>query len=459
MSVVPSTVARATSVRSASEPASGPPGQPTDVERLANLTKANPAAAAAARALITAGHSIGKAVEWMEKAIQPTPGSNTPPVHAGPTTATGVPATPTAGQRSGSAPPTSTPKQNGKRRAQEDGDTRKAKKTRPSAPHRALSPEYRTEDEDDGLDLDESRVNTTSYAEKWPADRIVKQVRALNYVPMWYFSDAGCALAAKERRDGTSQAIFMQLDGGLKPTGHPNSLIDDHRLSPEDFANAASLWVDVALRAGVSRRMVDSMILLNAKLIHTALWRQNAVIAMRWHDHQRSTWLEKRHEKGHFKLEALGSDALEDIRVATAAEDKAKAEARIAALEAIILQGRAGQGSQGPHKTSNFRSTGGAGPSNSTRGSGSFSACLRCGSSQQHKVNRCLPAKRIDGSAPTLVADPTWTNGVKFADNGDRICINYNTSSCSGCKNPHRCTWCGGQGHGHQQCPTAPHRA
>ncbi|CAD6891158.1 unnamed protein product, partial [Tilletia laevis] len=271
--------------------------------------------------------------------------------------------------------------------------------------------------------------------------------------------DAGCALAAKERRDGTSQAIFMQLDGGLKPTGHPNSLIDDHRLSPEDFANAASLWVDVALRAGVSRRMVDSMILLNAKLIHTALWRQNAVIAMRWHDHQRSTWSEKRHEKGHFKLEALGSDALEDIRVATAAEDKAKAEARIAALEAIILQGRAGQGSQGPHKTSNFRSTGGAGPSNSTRGSGSFSACLRCGSSQQHKVNRCLPAKRIDGSAPTLVADPTWTNGVKFADNGDRICINYNTSSCSGCKNPHRCTWCGGQGHGHQQCPTAPHRA
>ncbi|CAD6891403.1 unnamed protein product [Tilletia laevis] len=81
MSVVPSTVARATSVRSASEPASGPPGQPTDVERLANLTKANPAAAAAARALITAGHSIGKAVEWMEKAIQPTPGSNTPPAH------------------------------------------------------------------------------------------------------------------------------------------------------------------------------------------------------------------------------------------------------------------------------------------------------------------------------------------------------------------------------------------
>ncbi|KAE8237795.1 hypothetical protein A4X06_0g9104, partial [Tilletia controversa] len=315
------------------------------------------------------------------------------------------------------------------------------------------------EDEDDGLDLDESRVNTTSYAEKWPADRIVKQVRALNYVPMWYFTDAGCALAAKERRDGTIQAIFMQLDGGLKPTGHPNSLIDDHRLSPEDFVNAASLWVDVALRAGVSRRMVDSMILFNAKLIHTALWRQNAVIAMRWHDHQRSTWSEKRHEKGHFKLEALGSDALEDIRVATAAEDKAKAEARIAALEAIILQGRVGQGNQGPHKTSSFRSTGGAGPSNSTRGSGSFSACLRCGSAQQHKVNRCLPTKRIDGSAPTLVADTTWTNGVKFADNGDRICINYNTSSCSGCKNPHRCTWCGGQIHGHQQCPAAPHRA
>ncbi|CAD6977831.1 unnamed protein product, partial [Tilletia controversa] len=395
MSVVPSTIARAASERAASEPASGLPGQPSDVERLANLAKANPAAAAAARALITAGHSISKAVDWMENAIRPTPGSNTPPAQAGPAPATGVPANPTAGQRSGSAPPTSTPKQNGKRRAQEDGDKRKAKKTRPSAPHRALSPEYHTEDEDDGLDLDESRVNTTSYAEKWPADRIVKQVRALNYVPMWYFTDAGCALAAKERRDGTIQAIFMQLDGGLKPTGHPNSLIDDHRLSPGGLCQCGQ---------------------------------------------PRSTWSEKRHEKGHFKLEALGSDALEDIRVATAAEDKAKAEARIAALEAIILQGRVGQGNQGPHKTSSFRSTGGAGPSNSTRGSGSFSACLRCGSAQQHKVNRCLPTKRIDGSAPTLVADTTWTNGVKFADNGDRICINYNTSSCSGCKNPHRCT-------------------
>ncbi|KAE8235920.1 hypothetical protein A4X13_0g9330 [Tilletia indica] len=462
MLVLPSTTQRASSEPPPSQ-APPPPVAPTDVERLAKLTRTNPAAAEAARALITAGRSIGQAVDMMESVVQ---AQATPARKVSAQGNHATPATPNTVRRSGSEPPTPTAKQTNKRPADKEVAREKAKKARHVPRHRAVSPEYDTEEEDDGLDLDPTRVNTASYAAKWPADRIVKQVRAHNYVPMWYFTDAGCALAAKERKDGTSQSIFVQLDGGLKPTGHPDSLVVDHQLSPYDFGCAASLWVDVATRIGVSKRMVDSMVLLNAKLLTSALWRQDPVIAMRWHDHQRSTWAEKRHQKNHFTLDALDKEALEEIRVATAKEEKAEGEARAARLEALLQTLLAGQasGSQAQSKGNNFRSAGGAGPSHSSRGaanthSGGLSACLRCGSTHQHKVNKCLPAKRVDGSALTLVADPSWTNAVKFADNGDRICINYNTSSCPGCRNRHRCTWCGSQGHGHQQCPTAPHRA
>ncbi|KAE8222574.1 hypothetical protein CF319_g4254 [Tilletia indica] len=124
----------------------------------------------------------------------------------------------------------------------------------------------------------------------WPSERVVKLVKASNYVPMWYFTAAGCRHAAKERRNGTEQTIFWHEGGGMKPAGHPAALVDDHHLPPLEFHDAASLWVEVATRAKVSKRVLDFMILFNHEVFGSSTWRTDPVSMIQLHNHQRSTW-------------------------------------------------------------------------------------------------------------------------------------------------------------------------
>ncbi|KAE8269419.1 hypothetical protein A4X09_0g2936 [Tilletia walkeri] len=163
---------------------------------------------------------------------------------------------------------------------------------------RAATPHHEDTDEEvDGLDIDPTRINTNPFAEMWPSERVVKLVKANNYVPMWYFTAAGCRQAAKERRDESGQTMFWQESGGTKAAGHPDSLVEDHHLAPLDFHNATSLWVEVATRVKVSKRVLDSMILLNHDIFNSQAWRTEPVSTIKLHDHQRSTWSKRRHQR------------------------------------------------------------------------------------------------------------------------------------------------------------------
>ncbi|CAD6945162.1 unnamed protein product [Tilletia controversa] len=450
-----------------------PPIEPTanleaasDMKNLADLTRTNPAAAAAVRALIKADHTIGAALAMMQTAM----------ATAAPPKAQDRPSTPKRDHArrpgcSNSAPLSPSPLPNRKRVAPHEND---APRKKPTKGARATTPIIvGSEEEDDGLDIDYGARNHNSFEEHWPSNKICRLVKSLDFVDMWFFTPAGCRAAAKDRRDGTEQAMLLQADGTLKPAGPPQSLVKDWDLDAHDFRSAADKWLKVAMKMGVSTRMQNSIALLNNEICGHESWSTEPTPLIRWHHHQRETWARDRFTPGCYALHALDPATYANIRLrgAVAASDAANTRSAIAeAAVATMRQQQQGSTSsrQANHQPQgdNFRHAGGAGDRTTTQHSsstpsGSGIACLRCGSSRSHHFPRCNSSTRSDGSSLRVDHDQ-HKGGLQFIATREPACVQFNTRGCEyrerDCRRQHRCTWCTGRDHGHQQCRQAPHR-
>ncbi|CAD6973127.1 unnamed protein product [Tilletia controversa] len=309
-----------------------PPIEPTanleaasDMKNLADLTRTNPAAAAAVRALIKADHTIGAALAMMQTAM----------ATAAPPKAQDRPSTPKRDHarrpgRSNSAPLSPSPLPNRKRVAPHEND---APRKKPTKGARATTPIIvGSEEEDDGLDIDYGARNHNSFEEHWPSNKICRLVKSLDFVDMWFFTPAGCRAAAKDRRDGTEQAMLLQADGTLKPAGPPQTLVKDRDLDAHDFRSAADKWLKVAMKMGVSTRMQNSIALLNNEICGHESWSTEPTPLIRWHHHQRETWARDRFTPGCYALHALDPATYANIRLrgAVAASDAANTRSAIA---------------------------------------------------------------------------------------------------------------------------------
>ncbi|CAD7061902.1 unnamed protein product [Tilletia caries] len=309
-----------------------PPIEPTanleaasDMKNLADLTRTNPAAAAAVRALIKADHTIGAALAMMQTAM----------ATAAPPKAQDRPSTPKRDHArrpgcSNSAPLSPSPLPNRKRVAPHEND---APRKKPTKGARATTPIIvGSEEEDDGLDIDYGARNHNSFEEHWPSNKICRLVKSLDFVDMWFFTPAGCRAAAKDRRDGTEQAMLLQADGTLKPAGPPQTLVKDWDLDAHDFRSAADKWLKVAMKMGVSTRMQNSIALLNNEICGHESWSTEPTPLILWHHHQRETWARDRFTPGCYALHALDPATYANIRLrgAVAASDAANTRSAIA---------------------------------------------------------------------------------------------------------------------------------
>ncbi|KAE8237029.1 hypothetical protein A4X03_0g9244 [Tilletia caries] len=435
-----------------------PNSEAPDMRQLAELTKANPAAATAVRGLIKSGQSVGAALQLMSAAVAAAPTTSAVAGNLRP------PTTPTGQGGAGrsrrmSAPPSPSPVVGQKRQADADSVPRKKQAKQPI--HRALSPTL----DGDGLDIDYGATNRNAFEESWPSSKVELKVKNLDFVAMWYFTPAGCKHAAKERKDGATRPMIYHSDGTFKPAAPPIGEVEDWFLEPHVFRAATDKWVKVAIKMGVSERMQQSMAMLNSAICNHDDWETNPAPLMRWHHHQRETWARDRHAPACYPLEALNPDTYDGIKVKGAVAASSAAEKRAREAEAAIAEMRQEIATLASQRLGdNFRRAGGAGTGQArashtqTAPPATAMACLRCGSTRSHSYATCTGQARSDGSARQVDYDPI-NKRMSFTDTGDSVCMGFNTRGCHDprCRRLHRCTWCKGRDHGHQQCTRAPH--
>ncbi|KAE8180535.1 hypothetical protein CF336_g9254 [Tilletia laevis] len=461
-----------------------PDGDAENARRLEELAESNPPAANLARVLITAGHSIPAAIQMVMAAVAPAAppveGQGTPNGGSAPGSpdrarivAVGTPRRQegdVANIRGGSVPPPS-PSLARQRRVREELSPSPSAKRQKAA----------TGDDADAKALADFEPNPTylnphEVDEVWPAERICKQVKRLEFIWIWHFTPAGCRQAEEQRADGTDEAMVMQSDGSFKPAVSTR-VTKDELLPAHQFQAAAALWLRVATRMKVPSDILCAMTLLNTKIFGHPHWQTDPATLQVWHAHQRRSWatyMANPEVEKPFSLHALNPSTYSSLQLRGAVHAAQSAERRAQRAEALVAALTSSIKSQSskvrdPPATF-FRQAGGAGPSTfNIRGSASSGrhsyskACLRCGgaATADQQVNKCMPAQRTDGSLPILEIDPGWRNVIRFQDTRERACIPFNLpGGCRGdCKgNAHRCTWCGSHGHSHQDCSQAPHR-
>ncbi|CAD6898639.1 unnamed protein product, partial [Tilletia caries] len=331
-----------------------PNSEAPDMRQLAELTKANPAAATAVRGLIKSGQSVGAALQLMSAAVAAAPTTSTVAGNLRP------PTTPTGQVGAGrsrrmSAPPSPSPIVGQKRQA--DADSVPRKKQSKQSVHRALSPTL----DGDGLDIDYGATNRNAFEESWPSSKVELKVKNLDFVAMWYFTPAGCKHAAKERKDGATRPMIYHSDGTFKPAAPPIGEVEDWFLDPHVFRAATDKWVKVAIKMGVSERMQQSMAMLNSAICNHDDWETNPAPLMRWHHHQRETWARDRHAPACYPLEALNPDTYDGIKVKGAVAASSAAEKRAREAEAAIAEMRQEIATLASQRLGdNFRRAGGA---------------------------------------------------------------------------------------------------
>ncbi|CAD6890431.1 unnamed protein product, partial [Tilletia caries] len=192
-----------------------PDGNAENARRLEELAESNPPAANLPRALITAGHSIPAAIQMVMAAVAPAAppveGQGTPNGGSAPGSpdrarivAVGTPRRQegdVANIRGGSVPPPS-PSLARQRRVREELSPSPSAKRQKAA----------TGDDADAKALADFEPNPTylnphEVDEVWPAERICKQVKRLEFIWIWHFTPAGCRQAEEQRADGTDEAM------------------------------------------------------------------------------------------------------------------------------------------------------------------------------------------------------------------------------------------------------------
>ncbi|KAE8217277.1 hypothetical protein CF326_g9498 [Tilletia indica] len=431
--------------------------QTGDFQLLAEFLRDQPEAKDVVHALIKLKKSIPEAISMARSAFAGTPAKpvTQPRANVSPTLETGPPRTPRRARRE-SAPPSPSPQRTRKRK--EDSGDQESYSKRP----RQGATDLMNLTEEDFLG-----ENDASFAELWPSAQTVAKIRKGEFVNMWYLTPAGCRHAALHKKRGTDENMLPQVDGSWKQVGHPTALVDDWDLSPNDFNTATGLWERVAERIGLPDHIRNQIVLLNYAICKHKQWHSHAKDLMEWHTFQRQVWSERIASGGIvFPLHKLDKEHYQEIK---------DLRTRATSDNAQTLAQQARPQQQQPHRPAQhqsqqqavdpFRKVGGTGTAPPGRystqpgRSGSGMVCLRCGAHHPQPA-QCNAQARADGSKPLLEADPA-TGQPRFRDNGEPVCVPYNTYGCKGtCKaGSHRCTWCGQHNsHGHQQCNRAPHQ-